>query len=149
MLDDDPMIADFIALIVRKSGYEPTTANSVLEARGYLKEHTYAALLTDLRLKDGHGLTLIRDLRADQTTAALPILVVSAYCERVSGLHNGAAEDSAIAWLDKPVDEKNWSVFLRSYCSGQEQRPRAKAWPLGRLKEQPAPPRSSALGQSR
>lgn len=107
VLDDDPMIADFIALIVRKSGYEPTTANSVLEARGYLKEHTYAALLTDLRLQDGHGLTLIRDLRADQTTAALPILVVSAYCEEGQRLlHNGAAEDSAIAWLDKPVDEK-------------------------------------------
>ena len=107
VLDDDPMIADFIALIARKSGYEPTTANSVLEARGYLKEHTYAALLTDLRLQDGHGLTLIRDLRADQTTAALPILVVSAYCEEGQRLlHNGAAEDSAIAWLDKPVDEK-------------------------------------------
>ncbi|MAP29252.1 MAG: hypothetical protein CMK93_00765, partial [Pseudomonas sp.] len=106
VVDDDPMIAEFVALVVRRAGYIPTTATSVAQARSCLQEHSYSALLTDLRLQDGHGLTLIRDLRTDPASTALPILVISAYCEEGQRLlHNGSA-DPALAWLDKPVDEK-------------------------------------------
>ena len=112
VVDDDPMIAEFVALVVRRASYIPTTATSLAQARSCLQEHSYTALLTDLRLQDGHGLTLIRDLRADPATTALPILVVSAYCEEGQRLlHNGSA-DPALAWLDKPVDEKKLVSLL-------------------------------------
>lgn len=106
VVDDDPMIAEFVALVVRRAGYIPTTATSVAQARSCLQRHSYTALLTDLRLQDGHGLTLIRDLRADPASEALPILVLSAYCEEGQRLLQNGSEDSALAWLDKPVDEK-------------------------------------------
>lgn len=105
VVDDDPMIADFIALVVRRAGYIPTTSISLHGAQLLLQQERFDALVTDLRLQDGHGLNLIRELRAEPLTGRMPILVVSAYCDEGQRLLHGD-NDPCLAWLDKPVEEK-------------------------------------------
>jgi DNA-binding response OmpR family regulator len=67
--------------------------------------------VTDLRLQDGHGLNLIREVRAQAALAHMPILVVSAYCDEGQRLTHGQV-DEFLAWLDKPVDEKKLLSML-------------------------------------
>lgn len=105
IVDDDPMIADFIALVLRKAGYLPTTSITLHGAHILLQQERFDALVTDLRLQDGHGLNLIRELRAEPQHQHMPILVVSAYCDEGQRLLHGEP-DEYLAWLDKPVDEK-------------------------------------------
>ena len=111
VVDDDPMIADFIALVLRKAGYLPTTSVTLKGAQQQLQETHYDAMVTDLRLQDGHGLNLIREVRAQAALAHMPILVVSAYCDEGQRLMHGQV-DEFLAWLDKPVDEKKLLSML-------------------------------------
>ena len=111
VVDDDPMIADFIALVLRKAGYLPTTSVTLKGAQQQLQETHYDAMVTDLRLQDGHGLNLIREVRAQAALAHMPILVVSAYCDEGQRLTHGQV-DEFLAWLDKPVDEKKLLSML-------------------------------------
>jgi len=111
VIDDDAMIADFIALVLRKAGYIPTTSTTLHDAHALLQNAFFDALVTDLRLQDGHGLTLIREVRAEPSTKRMPILVVSAYCDEGQRLLHSDAEEN-LAWLDKPVDEKKLLSML-------------------------------------
>lgn len=103
VLDDDETFAQFMCLMLRRNGYEPISANSMRAAKQMFAEHNPGALVTDLRLPDGHGLSLIRELRLHPATRHLPILVVSAYCDEGQRLLDGSVQ--GVAWLDKPVEE--------------------------------------------
>ena len=103
VLDDDETYAQFMGLMLRRAGYKPVTVHSVREARVVLANEPPDALVTDLRLPDGHGLSLIRELRLQSATRNLPILVVSAYCDEGQRLLDGRLQ--GVAWLDKPVEE--------------------------------------------
>ncbi|MEL0167436.1 MAG: CHASE domain-containing protein [Pseudomonadaceae bacterium] len=111
IIDDDPMIADFIALVLRKAGYLPSTSITLHGAQALLEQEQFDALVTDLRLQDGHGLNLIREVRAQPHLQRMPILVVSAYCDEGQRLLQGQT-DERLAWLDKPVDEKKLLIVL-------------------------------------
>ena len=103
VLEDDETAAQFMDLLLRRGGYEPVIANNLRQAKQLLEESTPCALVTDLRLPDGHGLSLIRELRQRKETHHLPVLVVSAYCDEGQRLLDSNVK--GIAWLDKPVDE--------------------------------------------
>jgi len=103
VLDDDETYAQFMGLMLRRAGYSPTITHSVREARLVLSDNPPDALVTDLRLPDGHGLSLIRELRLQGATRDLPVLVVSAYCDEGQRLLDGQVQ--GVAWLDKPVEE--------------------------------------------
>lgn len=111
VIDDDPMIADFIALVLRKAGYLPSTCITLHGAQALLQQEQFDVLVTDLRLQDGHGLNLIREVRAEPQRQRMPILVVSAYCDEGQRLLQGDS-DEHLAWLDKPVDEKKLLIVL-------------------------------------
>jgi DNA-binding response OmpR family regulator len=53
-------------------------ARSLAEARAVVKAGTPDGMLLDLHLPDGSGLDFLRDLRAKDGTARLPILVLTA-----------------------------------------------------------------------
>jgi len=103
VLDDDETYAQFMGLMLRRAGYQPVIIHSMREARPILFNEPPDALVTDLRLPDGHGLSLIRELRLQNATRHLPVLVVSAYCDEGQRLLDGRVE--GVAWLDKPVEE--------------------------------------------
>jgi len=70
------------------------------EARAALRTTRYAALILDLGLPDGDGLSILREIRHRKDP--LPILVVTArggVHDRVSGLRSGADD-----YLIKPFD---------------------------------------------
>lgn len=103
VLDDDETFAQFMCLILRRNGYDPLLATNMREAKQLLAQQSLDALVIDLRLPDGHGLSLIRELRLHADTQYLPILVVSAYCDEGQRLLDGSVQ--GVAWLDKPVEE--------------------------------------------
>ncbi|TXC93574.1 response regulator [Streptomyces sp. ISID311] len=79
VVEDDPVAADAHALYVgRMPGFTVSgTVHSGAEARRHLEAHPVDLLLLDLYLPDGHGLALVRTLRAAGHTADI-IAVTSA-----------------------------------------------------------------------
>ncbi|MFD3421670.1 response regulator [Streptomyces decoyicus] len=79
VVEDDPVAADAHALYVgRVPGFTVSgTVHSGAGARRHLEQHAVDLLLLDLYLPDGHGLQLVRTLRAAGHTADV-IAVTSA-----------------------------------------------------------------------
>ena len=80
VVDDEPHIGLVLRPFLEERGYRVTYARSLAEARKTLAAASSApdGLLLDLHLPDGSGLDLLRELRGQDATARLPVLVLTA-----------------------------------------------------------------------
>jgi two-component system response regulator TctD len=91
IVEDDSALAHALADALGERGFLSDLAANLADAREMLALAQFAAIILDLGLPDGDGLSLIRDLRAAGRT--LPILAVTArdaIGQRVAGLDSGA-----------------------------------------------------------
>lgn len=90
VVDDEAEVRSVVARALRADGHAVTTAEDLQAARRRVAEGI-DLLVLDLRLGDGFGLELCRELRAEG--ASIPILVLTALTQvaiRVEGLDAGA-----------------------------------------------------------
>ncbi len=93
IVEDEPSIAELIAVNLRHNGYVPTIAHD-----GEAAQREVRALLPDLILLDwmlpvGSGPALLREWRKDERTKGIPIMMLTARSEEVDkviGLDAGA-----------------------------------------------------------
>ena len=78
VVDDEPHIGLVLRPYLEQLGYRVSFARSLAEARAVVKAAVPDGMLLDLHLPDGSGLDFLRDLRARDGTARLPILVLTA-----------------------------------------------------------------------
>lgn len=103
VVEDNAVNRFLIVEILTPAGFAIEEAASLGEARDRLeREDLPGPVLMDMNLPDGHGLDLVRELRADPRTRALPIAALTA---------NAMAEDERVAvdsgcdvFLTKPLD---------------------------------------------
>lgn len=103
--DDDQDQARYLQVLLEVNGYAADIASTAVEAKNILIKNKYDALLLDLILPDQDGISLIRELRAEQSTQNLPIIVISIVSETGRSLAQGDAI-GVLDWLDKPIDLK-------------------------------------------
>jgi PAS domain S-box-containing protein len=121
--EDDPLIATILAEQMRNAGFEARTAGGVQEALRIVAEDRIDAMLVDLRLPDGDGVSLIRTLRSRPASARIPIVVVSADAAAREADPQTAALDVA-DWLEKPVDTRRIAELLSASLGRASSRPR-------------------------
>lgn len=98
VVDDEAVVRDATAMVLRHLGYTVQTVASAAEARAYLEETPVALLITDVMMPGETGLDLLCAVRA--SGAPLPVLLVSGYsAEAVEAV---VAADPAAAFLAKP-----------------------------------------------
>jgi DNA-binding response OmpR family regulator len=93
IVEDDEDIAGLLAHASRKAGCDPTVLHDGAQALGRIRQEPPALLLLDLMLPGIDGLAICRAVRADERTAAIPIIMITARAEeadRVNGLEGGA-----------------------------------------------------------
>lgn len=78
VVDDEPHIGLVLRPYFEQLGYRVSFARSLREARAVLGAGPPDGVLLDLHLPDGSGLELLRELRAADGTARLPVLVLTA-----------------------------------------------------------------------
>ena len=78
VVDDEPHIGLVLRPYLEQLGYRVSFARSLAEARAAVGAAAPDGMLLDLHLPDGSGLDFLRDLRAKEGTARLPILVLTA-----------------------------------------------------------------------
>ena len=85
VVDDEADLRELLSLTLVRLGLDVDTAESVSSARSLLARNRYALCLTDMRLPDGTGLELVREVAQ---SAGPPIAVITAY---------GSAENAVAA----------------------------------------------------
>jgi DNA-binding response OmpR family regulator len=91
IVEDNIELSELLAKGLLAAGYTTDVVNSAGEARGALTTINYAALILDLGLPDGDGLSVLREIR--HRSDPLPVLVLTArdgVHDRVGGLRSGA-----------------------------------------------------------
>ncbi len=109
VVDDEADLRELLSLTLVRLGLDVDTAESVQAARALLGRNKYALCLTDMRLPDGSGLDLVRDVAA---SAGPPIAVITAYGSAENAV--AALKAGAFDYLTKPVDINQLRMLVRS-----------------------------------
>ncbi|MGQ9817567.1 MAG: response regulator [bacterium] len=93
IIEDDTAILDLIKYNLEKNGYSTQGFTSGYDGLNYILKHPPALLILDLMLPDIDGLEICKELKNNQRTKNLPIIILTAKGEeidRILGLELGA-----------------------------------------------------------
>ncbi len=113
LIDDEPVLADFLANGAREAGFEPVVTAADQAFREEFLAHRPDMVALDLGMPGMDGIELLRFL-ADQQYAA-PVLIVSGFDRRVleSAFRLGEALGLSMAGpLEKPVRLEELEALL-------------------------------------
>ena len=114
VIDDEPDLRTLYELTLLREGYRVEAAGNLLQAREQLKEHRFDAVITDMRLPDGLGLELLRDMLGQQR--AERCVVITAHGSAQNAVE--ALKAGAFDYLTKPVDLKQFRSVVASAIQG-------------------------------
>ena len=117
LIDDDASFQAALAELVRAEGFSVDTAASLGEARAFLGEHTPDLALVDLKLPDGSGLELLREIDSSVPTEIVLITGHATVDSAVEALRSGASD-----YLTKPVDIPRLKSVLANVVRRRELR---------------------------
>src|SRR5471030_544386 len=112
VVEDDPDIAELVARYLDKAGFAIERAASGRDALQAIKARPPDLLVLDLMLPHVDGLEVCRLVRANDKTAAIPIIMLTARAEeseRIVGLELGADD-----YLAKPFSPNELVARVRA-----------------------------------
>jgi signal transduction histidine kinase/ActR/RegA family two-component response regulator len=108
VVEDDRRSLELISLYLDGAGVQTVAARDGAEGLAAVRRHHPAAVVLDIRLPGMDGWRVLEALKADPTTAAAPVVVVTMLDERPQALALGASE-----YLVKPVGRDDVLGALR------------------------------------
>jgi two-component system response regulator PilR (NtrC family) len=110
VVDDEADLRELLEITLVRMGLDVDSAENLKQAREFLARGAYALVLTDMRLPDGLGLELVREVSAAHKNT--PIAVVTAF---------GSADNAVVAlkagafdYVSKPVVLDQLRVMVQS-----------------------------------
>lgn len=100
-VEDEPEMIDLFALILKRRGFEVIGANGGHEGLEVIKKQKPILILLDLMMPDMDGWEVYQQLKADEETKDIPVIVVTAKAQnidKVLGLHIAKVDD----YISKP-----------------------------------------------
>ena len=102
IVDDEADIRELLVLTLMRMGVEATTAQGCEEAITRLKERAYDLCLTDMRLPDGDGLTVLTHIARHYGNT--PVAVITAFGSTDNAV--AALKAGAFDYISKPIQLK-------------------------------------------
>lgn len=112
-VDDEPNVVTLKCAILEAAGHIVTASTSAHDAIEKLASHSYDAVVTDWRLGDASGRTVVE---AAKSHASTPVVVVSGYVTEAFQ----ATEPLAYLYLEKPVNPKELVTIVNELLKTSE-----------------------------
>lgn len=100
VVDDEPDIRELLDITLTRMGLETRLAADIAEARSLLGRERFDLCLTDMRLPDGDGIELVRDMQKHHPDT--PTAVITAHGNMESAIE--ALKAGAFDFVSKPVE---------------------------------------------
>ena len=100
VVEDSEVIRRVLRLILEAEGYRVVESPDGLRARSLARDHRPDVITLDLSLPDVDGREVLRDLCADDSISQVPVVVISAFTEYLTGPERQRAADVIV----KPFD---------------------------------------------
>jgi signal transduction histidine kinase len=113
IVDDDRQSRILLSVRMEQDGYEAVCAEDGLDALGKLEEKLPDLILLDLIMPRMNGYQLLKELKEDERTRYIPVLMITAMAntdERIRGLELGAED-----FITKPYNMFEVSARIKSF----------------------------------
>lgn len=101
-IDDDPGVIQLYERYLEPQGYAVVGISSSKDIVPQVKEVGPTAILLDVLMPDRDGWSVIRDLKEDPDTAAIPVIICSIVSDKKRGFSLGAVD-----YMTKPITEND------------------------------------------
>jgi two-component system phosphate regulon response regulator PhoB len=145
IVEDEPSIAELIAVNLRHNGFQPVWAEDGLAAQREVDAVLPDAILLDWMLPGQSGVALARKWRSDARTKAVPILMITARGDepdKVAGLDAGADD-----YITKPFSMQEMLARVRAVLRRRAPEQAHESVTIGQLALDAATHRASWQGQ--
>ncbi|MGH2423488.1 EAL domain-containing response regulator [Pseudomonas sp. C 49-2] len=112
IVDDEPQVRKLLETLLQHEGYQTICASNGEEALQVVVQQAPDLILLDIMMPGMDGYEVASQLKSDDATAGIPIIMLSALSDagaRVSGLESGAEE-----FLSKPIERIELSLRVRN-----------------------------------
>jgi len=117
VVEDNDMNMQLVEYLLEEGGYQIVKAASGEEALSVARgEDPVDLILMDIHLPGIDGLSVVREMKADARTSAIPILALTAHAMR--GDKDRFLEAGCDGYISKPIDVKTFLSSIRQYLSG-------------------------------
>ncbi len=115
IVDDEPSMREMLGIMMRKEGFEVTSAETRALAAERLAREAFDVVITDLRLPDGDGLDVLRQLKASSPdTVAIVMTAFGSHEMNAAAIRLGAD-----AYLTKPFEVEELQHVVRGAVQKQ------------------------------
>lgn len=131
VVDDEPDALEVLGFKLKEAGYNPVFAADGARALAVARDEIPALIVLDLMLPEVDGLEVCRILRRDATTAAIPIIMLTARAaemDRVVGLEIGADD-----YVTKPFSPRELVLRIKKLLSRAPAEPETASLRFGNL----------------
>ncbi|WP_332815606.1 phosphate regulon transcriptional regulator PhoB [Ramlibacter sp.] len=145
VVEDEPAIAELVAVNLRHGGFQPVCAGDAEQAQRELDAVLPDAILLDWMLPGQSGLALARKWRASERTRAIPILMLTARGDepdKVAGLDAGADD-----YITKPFSTQELLARIRAVLRRRAPEQDGHALQIGELSLDPQAHRARWRGE--
>ena len=146
IVEDEPSIAELIAINLRHNGFDPIWSEDGESAQREIDAVLPDAILLDWMLPGQSGLALARKWRSDARTRAIPVLMLTARGDepdKVAGLDAGADD-----YITKPFSTQELLARIRAVLRRRVPEQSGQPVTAGALVLDPATHRVSWQGQA-
>ena len=114
VVEDNEMNMQLVEYLLEEGGYQIVKAASGEEALSTARNgEPVDLILMDIHLPGIDGLSVIREMKSDPHTGAIPILALTAHAMR--GDRDRFLEAGCDGYISKPIDVKTFLTSIRSY----------------------------------
>ena len=113
ILEDDKNISEIEQFALKNAGYEVSTFATASDFENALTKEHPDLIIMDIMLPDRDGLSVLKDVRAEQSTAKLPVIMVTAKTsemDKVKGLDQGADD-----YMTKPFSPSELVARVKAH----------------------------------
>jgi two-component system response regulator HydG len=112
VVDDESSILDTLRILLRKEGYEVTTAQGGKAGLEQIRSGNHSIVLTDVRMPQVSGLDILR--AAKEQDAETPVILMTAQASLQSAVQ--AVNEGAFYYIQKPFSNDELLAILRRAC---------------------------------
>jgi len=117
VVDDNDRNRKLAIDVLSAAGFRTFGAGTAAEGIALAREHMPDVVLMDLRLPDMDGVAATRELAADERTALIPVVAMSA--SPLEGREDWLGEAGFAGSLGKPIHVSTFPEQVRGYCPGE------------------------------
>jgi two-component system cell cycle response regulator DivK len=114
IVDDNEKNVRLARDVLQFAGFRTLEASSAEQGISLAVEHLPDVILMDIRLPDMDGTDALRALRKIETTAAIPVVALTALA--MKGDRERFLADGFAGYLEKPIGVREFPEQVRGFC---------------------------------